>query len=550
MINRAVVFCICIASFLPAQGVFQDIHHPVYDFLQRMESKLQIDYSRLVIPQSRIEIAHLLLQIDSLKTALNEVEYGELHWHMEEFADECNVILIEKNEQKNHLIENRKRLFHYNDSFFKVSVSPVLGIQLSSEFRSSIFKFWDGLHVASSIGDHWGITFDFADNSETGNKLDLKKEFTPVTGVIIKKQSKTEIQYSEARGTVSYEDKKFSITVGKDWFNWGSGYHSRLILSEKAPSFPFIKLEVHPVNWLRFYYIHAWLNSGVDDSTRSYPTDIIGTADSLPIWRMVEREKYLAAHILEVRPWNGVRISLGESIIYSDGNPKLGFLIPVVFFRLVDHYYEGSKNNSRGGNAQLFSDVNVSLIKNYNFYMTLFMDEFSLTQFLKGQTGRNQTGYTIGAFGYQPINVSNLSLRAEYTRILPWVYSNFIQTQTFTSSTYLLGHYIGQNSDQVFLQADYRFKPALSVRASFQHTRNGGVGNINDQYKNIQQPFLFGKVRKETILGLEVLFEPWHELYTKIRIERTKISDEENIRTLSYQIGTHMNIYASIQYGL
>lgn len=549
MRRALVVFFISFISVCFAQGVYQDANHPVYDFLQRMETKLHINYSRLVLPISRMDIAAELLRLDSLKSALNTVEKGELSWHIEEFSDECAVVLKNKANEKSESLASRSWLYHYNDGYFKLSVSPIVGAQLSRQFNSSIAKTWDGAHITSSIGEHWGIMFDFADHSETGNKLDSAKRLTPQTGVIVKGYSKNNIQYSEARGAITYEDKAYSISVGKDWFNWGSGYHSRLILSDKAPSFPYVRLDLHPVDWLHFYYIHGWLNSRVDDSSRSYPTQI-KLNDSTYEWRVVERDKYIAAHILEVRPWQGVRVSLGESIIYSDGSPKLGFLIPVVFFRLVDHYYEGAQNNSRGGNGQIFSDLSVSVIKNYNFYLTLFIDEFSLTQFLKGQTGRNQSGFTIGGSAYEPLQIDNLMIRAEYTRILPWVYSNFIQAQTFTSSNYLLGHYIGQNSDQIYLQADYRFRPNLVLRGSFTYTRNGGMGDINDQYKEIQEPFLYGKVRKETILGLELQYEPYHDVFGKLRFESSNVSDQDITRTPLYQIGTFTNIFASIQYGL
>jgi hypothetical protein len=35
---------------------------------------------------------------------------------------------------------------------------------------------------------------------------------------------------------------------------WGSGVSGQIILSDKAPSFPYIKLELEPVSWLKFVY--------------------------------------------------------------------------------------------------------------------------------------------------------------------------------------------------------------------------------------------------------------------------------------------------------
>ena len=538
-----------LAKGIYAQGVYTNVSDPVYDYLQKVSSKLELDYSGLVRPKLRTDIAGQLLKIDSLKVVLNKTEIEELNWYIEEYAGECKLLTKEKPLSNLKIITGRKRTYSFDDSYFKLNVSPILGYAVTSQYNSLVRKSIVGLNLFSSIGDNWGFFFNFADNSETGNKLDSAKRFTKETGTIIKALTVNNMQYSEARGAVTYSDKSITLSMGKDWMNWGSGYNSRLILSDKAPSFPFIKLDIHPVEWFHFYYYHGWLNSRIDDTNRTYAA-LTKAPDSSVVQRKVEREKYIAAHILEVTLTRGVKLSLGESLIYSDGNPKLGFFIPVVFFRLVDHYYEGSDGSARGGNAQLFSDLNISYWKNYNFFITSFIDEFSMSQFLKGETGRNQLGFTIGGSVYEPAGINNLTLRTEYTGILPWVYSNFIQTQTYTSSDYLLGHYIGQNSSQIFLQADYKYNAQLGFRLSGDITKNGGFGDINNQYKNIQEPFLYAPVRSETNIGLEVIYEPVHELYSKLKIVSTKISDNDKNRTPLYQIGSFVNIYASLQYGL
>jgi hypothetical protein len=46
------------------------------------------------------------------------------------------------------------------------------------------------------------------------------------------------------------------LLIGKDFYEWGYGKSGLLVLSQKPPSYGFIRLDVKPVEWFRFNYIH------------------------------------------------------------------------------------------------------------------------------------------------------------------------------------------------------------------------------------------------------------------------------------------------------
>ncbi|MCK7521472.1 MAG: hypothetical protein MZV64_29190 [Ignavibacteriales bacterium] len=101
---------------------------------------------------------------------------------------------------------------------------------------------------------------------------------------------------------------------------------------------------------------------------------------------------------------------MGESIVYSD-KLELAYFIPVLFFRTVDHYIDRDSSNT-GDNAQLFFNA---VYKNTNLktklYTTLFIDELSITNFLKG-TNLSAIGVTAGVNFVDPIlENSDLSIR-------------------------------------------------------------------------------------------------------------------------------------------
>ena len=119
------------------------------------------------------------------------------------------------------------------------------------------------------------------------------KKFTPETGVIAS-ESGGAIDYTEVRSSVSVDWDWGNFVVAKDFIEYGYAKSGNLVLSNKAPSFPFIKLQLNPVKWLNFYYFHAFLNSDVIDSAKlaDYKRDIY-------------INKYFAWHSLVVTPLKG-----------------------------------------------------------------------------------------------------------------------------------------------------------------------------------------------------------------------------------------------------
>jgi hypothetical protein len=84
------------------------------------------------------------------------------------------------------------------------------------------------------------------------------------------------------------------FVIAKDYIEYGYEKFGNLVLSSKAPSFPYIRINLKPVDWFKFTYIHAWLSSLVIDSLKldAYNRDIY-------------RDKYFAWHSLTLTPLKG-----------------------------------------------------------------------------------------------------------------------------------------------------------------------------------------------------------------------------------------------------
>ena len=425
-------------SFTSAQTVYEPVGRDIYAFLDRIAQKGLIVFNDQVRPVTRKYIAEKLLEINSKKEQLTSLEKEEAEFYLKDYGFEIEFINERSTSNIGYLSKDqfeRLRLFSYEDTLFKINVSPILGIETGQYGGSSYMHTWNGAGLYGYIGKGVGFSFDFRDNAETGNNIDRTKQFTPVTGVIAAKQTSNSSQYSEAHAILATDWSWGEISAGKSFMEWGYGESGLLVLSTKAPSFPFIRLDIHPTDWLRFNYIHAWLNSDVIDSASSFPTYI----NSIPGFsnRAIFRNKFLASHTITITPTKGLDISLGESIVYSD-KLEFAYLIPINFFRLTDHYLS-SANDNAGGNAQFFFGLSSrNNIKNTHLYGTCFIDELTIEGLLNSSKQRNQFGFTLGG-SITDLPVENLTATIEFTKIYPFVYSHYIPTQLYTNSSYILG---------------------------------------------------------------------------------------------------------------
>ena len=354
--------------------------------------------------------------------------------------------------------------------------------------------------------------------------IDKQKKFSPVTGVneksdrISNDYPADKIEYSEAKAVLATDWKWGSLALGKEFLEWGYADNGLIVLSQKAPSFPFVRLDINPVEWLHFNYFHAWLSSDVIDSSLIYYSE---AGDQ----RFQFREKYIASHTLTFKPTSGLDISIGESIVYAD-KLEILYLIPITFFRLADHYLS-RQYNAAGGNAQLFASVSSrGHLKNTHLYGTLFIDEITLNGLFDSFKQRNQIGFTLGS-SVTDLPIANLTLKLEYSKIYPYVYQHYIPTTTYESASYVLGHWMGNNSDQIYASVKYRFIRGLQAIAWLRYIRQGEYGNSDGQYTQPQPPFLFGLRTNYTYLGAQVKYEILHELFVRARYQYLKTSKQQ-----------------------
>ena len=551
MMFKKIFLFLALSYIAFAQVVYEPLHRDVYSFLSRLSQKSIIVFDDQVRPVSRKYIAQKLIEASEKLDQLTSLEKEELDFYNQDFKREFDFINDVKTDSSELTIVGydsgkRLRLFGYRDNLFSINLSPILGIKIGTRDNEKLSHIWNGIYTYGYIDKYIGFSFDFRDNLEQGNTIDKHKGFSNVTGVDARTDENiidyppNKMEYSGLDAVIATDWSWGSFSFGKDFHEWGYAESGLLVLSQKPPSYGFIKLDIKPVDWLRFNYMHGWLSSDVLDSNSFFYTET-GTLSFDYI------NKYFAHHSITLTPLDGLDLSLGESIVYDDEIEFL-YLIPIMFFRVADHQLS-NQTNEAGGNSQFFfSASSKGQIKNTHLYGTLFIDEITLSGLFDSYKQRNQLGFTFGG-SITDLPVENLTAKIEYTKIYPFVYQHYIQTSDYKSANYILGHWIGHNADLIYASLKYRILRGLQATLWGQYIRKGEDGNVEQQYYiQPQPPFLFGLRKNYGYLGVEIKYEYTHELFAKLNFQTTNSSIQQT--DLSF-IDTRLNeFYFSVYYGL
>ncbi len=545
-IFKIAVIGFVLLRFSLAQTVFEPLVSSVYDYLELMNRKGICDVNNQLKPLSRLEIAENLITIYEHKELLSTVDLKRLYFYLQEFDREINMngdtFELPASGNVNGLLKYLDKYsgYYYDSERFKISLRPILGVEEGSIKGNAYYRRWNGFNIWGYLTENIGFEARFRDNFEKGSYFDSLKVFTPETGINKITPEENSVDYSEVSAAITYSWDWGYITARKGFTVWGNELQGNLVLSDKAPSFPYIALSLKLTSSLTFYYMHAWLASDVIDSTTVYPTD--WTID-----RYLYRNKYFASHSIFYTPGNGIRLSLGESIVYSDRLEPVYF-IPVMFFRAADHYLS-NRYNEAGGNAQFFFNLNwENILPGTGVYGTLFIDEISLGDVFDRENHRNQLGYNIGVKKIVS-RTANIYYAAEYTRIYPFVYMHFIPTQTYQNGSYDMGHWIGQNSDMFYQSLTYYPRRELKITGWFRYIRKGEKGTADQQYNlDLPQPdFLFGLNNNYLKFGMEMEWEALYDMKVKLKFFRNL--NEFETSESGYKKSYYNEIYLSLFYG-
>ena len=365
--------------------------------------------------------------------------------------------------------------FHYADENFECKINPILGMDLTMNGHGMVMHRWYGAEIRADIVDHLAVWGSIRDHSYSGEHL--SDEYFPTAGhkaagAYLSRPGFMNtlaggayhamsygMDYADVRAGIKAYTWWGSIGLVKENVQWGDSYHSANILSGRAPSFPMLELKLKPCHWFRLDYIHGWLASGVVDSTRYYVgnPDVEGSQERY----YNPAAKYLAANMLTFTPVRGLDLSVGSSVVYGNQNLFAAMSLPISFFNSIDYQMASSNDNS-----QIFLNLSTRNLKHTHFYASLFVDEFSLSRWREASNQFNFFGWKVGA-RVSNWPVRDLSLTAEYTQTNPGTYEHLYDVLKYTSNSYGLGHYLGDNAREVVAKVTYKPVRGLTLDVSY-----------------------------------------------------------------------------------
>jgi hypothetical protein len=129
--------------------------------------------------------------------------------------------------------------------------------------------------------------------------------------------------------------------------------------------------------------------------------------------------------------------------------------------------------NQDRDNGNLYFDLQTKFINNLELQATFLLDENILSNLGDLEKYTNKTAYQLGAFWYNPVGISDLSLILEYTKIRPYVYTHFNIKNNYTAYGVNLGHRIGPNADELLLRSTYNFNEMIRGTFEYRYQREG-----------------------------------------------------------------------------
>jgi hypothetical protein len=435
---------LCCVPGLMGQDIPQPVNNTgIYSFIDELASAQIISVNSAIKPYTRMTIALKLREADARREQLNPRQQKELDFYLKDFGKELNA---------GKDWDRRTDLFYYKDSIFSLTLNPILGGEIFENSSGTAYYMRNGAEARAYI-QHWGFYASLRDNHEKP-LLGLPQYLTKREGGHLKGTT----DWSEMQGGVTWAWKWGSAGLVKDRQQWGNNYNGANIFGGNNPTFVQVQLHLKPVKWFEFNYFHGWLNSMVVDSSRSYwVTNSYGSH-----YQRAYHKKYIAANMFTFTPVSNLNISLGNSIVYSDRHMNVAYLIPLFFYKSVDHSLTSGIENM---NSQMYFDVSSTQIRNLHLYATLFVDELSVSRIFK----KDEWNFLSWKAGFRIMNMplQNLSFTTEFTYTYPLTYQHNVSTLTFETADFNLGYYLRDNSREWYLALDYRPLRTLDVSLWF-----------------------------------------------------------------------------------
>ena len=300
----------------------------------------------------------------------------------------------------------------------------------------------------------------------------------------------------------------FELLLGKENLNWGPGRHGALLISDNPLPIDMIKL----IAWYKWIKFHAF-------------TGILGSDTE---------NKYLSGHRLEFNLWDRISIGIGETIVHAQ-RLDFTFVNPFQIYTVAGMLPKsvGDESIISPDNGLDSADIDILLLKNLEFYGELMIDDFQPEFGLRSPFHwASKWGVLLGCYYIDPLSLSDTDVRAEYAFVNQYAYTHDPIDTTYTHFYHVIGHHIGADADNLFVDVRHRFTDKLQMAVSYELERHG-EGNVNEPHSKDapweeEWEFLSGITESNSSLSLGFSYTSLGKYFTNIEYIYSRIKNAEN----------------------
>jgi len=282
--------------------------------------------------------------------------------------------------------------------------------------------------------------------------------------------------------------KGWRLGVGRDYMGWGSGREEGLLLSRTAGSLDHLAARVEM--W-RFSLrsVQAILDP-------AYP-------------------RRLAGHRLGIRLPRGIRVGIGETVLYTGRGLDFAYLLP------FGSYYANQYNEAEDDNILWGIDWKIPLTAGLLLYGELLVDDF---QYERDPPAPDRIGFNVTAealIGFGGLEFE-LLLGYTYIDIYTYAHKDTLMTRYVTgdgdpATNGIIGSPLGPDSDRWEARLSTPVHPRVLVGVRGSRTRRGEGNDLREWIPGTDPhlPFPSGAVTNEKLLALEADIDLEHGSYIR-----------------------------------
>ncbi len=512
-----------------AQAELLPLDHPATLALVRIYEYGAIPaFPREHLPISRGEAERYLAEAAAMTDLPPELRDEARHYLAELVADRSDaatkVVIPTSADQptlwSEPLADRPLAILTYRDTTvpFRFTVEPILDgeLRVDPDGGAKAFLAQGGVEMRGTVLNHVGIGARFTNGTIAGDSLlalrDLRISHSGKIGVLGQGH---DIDFGSAHFRLDFG--ALAAEIGRERVALGGGVEESLLLGSTLPSnFDYLRLTGR-FGRVSFTHIHAALLAEPNGVPAGWNADI--------------PTKFLAAHLLSIGPFAGIRLSLGESVIYGRRPFEIGYLNPLNFLKSQEHYLRDRDN------ANMYAALSVNPVRGIFLEGEYLLDDLKFSEIGNGFWS-NKSAWRVGAKAVA-VPYGGLDIGLSYTHVEPYTYSHFDETHTneYTHDGVILsGGDVEPNS--YMIRGELRASPLAGfwIRGSLGVGEHGAnvvahrpgqpdslILNVGGDYRQtfrsaIDSPtvdFLGGVIEKKLVARLEAEYELIRSVYAR-----------------------------------